>query len=280
MNEIVYHYCSVDTFFNIIKNSSIWLSDISKSNDYQECIRCREFVNKGIEEYLKEDAKSLKAWTTWYEEGVDVNFSTKTFCVCFSECKDKLSQWRGYAQDGKGISIGFDKKVLEEINQISEYHIAFGRVIYDSPQEFVQGIINDNIKKFEYKGIGHVALELSQNYRMQFPFVKNPGFEEEKEWRVVVCSVIGNYNIPSSKRILFSKVKYRAANNKLIPYIEMNFEKIKQSIIKEIFIGPKSEVEIDDVVNFLNFFGYYDNIDDGLNSRKSIDIRKSITTYR
>lgn len=36
MNEVVYHYCSVDTFFNIIKNSSIWLSDIAKSNDYQE----------------------------------------------------------------------------------------------------------------------------------------------------------------------------------------------------------------------------------------------------
>ena len=47
MNEVVYHYCSVDTFFNIIKNSSMWLSDISKSNDYQECVRCREFVYNG-----------------------------------------------------------------------------------------------------------------------------------------------------------------------------------------------------------------------------------------
>ena len=73
-----------------------------------------------------------------------------------------------------------------------------------------------------------------------FPFVKNPGFEEEKEWRVVVCSTIGHYNIPSSENILFSKVKYRTANNKLIPYIEMNFKRVKQSIIKEIFIGPKS----------------------------------------
>ncbi len=44
MNEVVYHYCCVDTFFNIIKNSSIWLSDIAKSNDYQECVRCREIV--------------------------------------------------------------------------------------------------------------------------------------------------------------------------------------------------------------------------------------------
>lgn len=51
--KILYHYCSVETFFNIIKNSCLWLSDIEKSNDYQECMVCREYVNKGIKEYLK-----------------------------------------------------------------------------------------------------------------------------------------------------------------------------------------------------------------------------------
>lgn len=280
MNEVVYHYCSVDTFFNIIKNSSIWLSDIAKSNDYQECVRCRELVNKGMEEYLRDDVEALQAWSTWYEKSAYSNLSMKTFCVCFSESKDKLSQWRGYAQDGQGIAIGFDKKVLEELNQISEFDVAFGKVIYDNPQEYVQGIIADNIEKLKYKGIGHVALELSVNYRMQFPFVKNPGFEEENEWRAVVCSVIGHYNIPSSDNILFSKVKYRTANNKLIPYIEMNFEKVKQSIIKEIFIGPKSEVEVEDIVNFLSFYGYYDGIEGGYNFGEPVYIKKSDTTYR
>ena len=139
MDEIVYHYCSVDTFFNIIRNSSMWLSDIEKSNDYQECIRCRKFVNKGMEEYLRNDVEALKAWKTWYENGVYSNFSMKTFCVCFSESKDKLSQWRGYAQDGKGIAIGFNKDVLEELNQISKFHTAFGKVIYDNPQEYNRG---------------------------------------------------------------------------------------------------------------------------------------------
>ena len=60
----------------------------------------------------------------------------KTFCVCFSESRDQLSQWRGYAQDGNGMAIGFDKGILEKLNQISEFHIAFGKVIYDKPQEY------------------------------------------------------------------------------------------------------------------------------------------------
>lgn len=96
----------------------------------------------------------------------------------------------------------------------------------------------------------------------------------------VVCSTIGHYNIPSSENILFSKVKYRTANNKLIPYIEMNFERVKQSIIKEIFIGPKSEVEVEDIVNLLSFYGYYDGIEGGYNFQQPVAIKKSSTTYR
>lgn len=278
--KILYHYCSVETFFNIIKGANLWLSDIAKSNDYQECMVCREIVNERIKEYLKNDIKSLEAWENWYKNGVEVNSSIRTFCVCFSESEDQLSQWRGYAQDGKGIAIGFDKKILEELNLISEYHIAFGKVIYNNSEEYVKEIVDDNIQKFEYKGVGHVALELSQNYRMKFPFVKNQGFEEEREWRAVVCSQVGNYNIPSSDKILFSKIKYRTSNNKLIPYIEMNFDKIKQNIIKEILLGPKSDVEIEDVVNFLKFCGYYENVEGGYNSNSPISIKKSVTSYK
>lgn len=34
--SVVYHYCSVDTFFQIITNHTIRLSDIEKSNDFME----------------------------------------------------------------------------------------------------------------------------------------------------------------------------------------------------------------------------------------------------
>lgn len=41
----------------------------------------------------------------------------------------------------------------------------------------------------------------------------------------------------------------------------MDFEKIKQKIIRKIFIGPRSEIEIEDAFYFLKFCGYYDNSD-------------------
>lgn len=60
----------------------------------------------------------------------------------------------------------------------------------------------------------------------------------------------------------------------------MDFEKIKQKIIRKIFIGPRSEIEIEDAFYFLKFCGYYDNSDGGYSFDNSISIRKSAISYR
>lgn len=48
-------------------------------------------------------------------------------------------------------------------------------------------------------------------------------------------------------------MNYRVSNDKLIPYIEMNFEKIKREIIKKVFIGPRSKIEKMISLNSWNF---------------------------
>lgn len=46
----LYHYCSIETFANILKNKSIWLSDIQQSNDYLELEYMKSFFAKRIRE--------------------------------------------------------------------------------------------------------------------------------------------------------------------------------------------------------------------------------------
>ena len=36
MPKVLYHYCGLDKFYNIIKNNSIWLSDLTDTNDSKE----------------------------------------------------------------------------------------------------------------------------------------------------------------------------------------------------------------------------------------------------
>ena len=53
--DVLYHYCSLDTFCNIMKNQSIWLSDVTKSNDSKELVwatwQCETAVIKKFLEY-------------------------------------------------------------------------------------------------------------------------------------------------------------------------------------------------------------------------------------
>ena len=107
MDQILYHYCGLDAFLSIIKNSTLWLSDIRKSNDYLECVYCRDKINEKIRGFLEDDKEALEAWDFGYNINSDLSMDMISYVACFSENKDQLSQWRGYADNGAGIAVGF-----------------------------------------------------------------------------------------------------------------------------------------------------------------------------
>lgn len=106
--ETIYHYCLLDTFIQIIKNKTLRLSDLNKTNDYMEkkwgidflyYVLCEELQNKGIQMNLRE--------TYWYngnahthleqlENDIKLYLNHQTLITCFSKEKDMLSQWRAY----------------------------------------------------------------------------------------------------------------------------------------------------------------------------------------
>lgn len=110
-DKIIYHYCSMDSFFGIIANKNIRLSNAYKANDYTEleCIfSIMENSMAGVfkTEFVSSLRKSYRAWLETY---------FRPHIACFSKEGDLLSQWRAYANDGKGISIGFNRKYLESV---------------------------------------------------------------------------------------------------------------------------------------------------------------------
>ena len=51
--KVLYHYCSVEAFYNIIKNHSIWLSDLRKTNDEKELIWVKGIVEQEVLPYIR-----------------------------------------------------------------------------------------------------------------------------------------------------------------------------------------------------------------------------------
>lgn len=114
---------------------------------------------------------------------------------------------------------------------------------------------------------------------MEFSFYKHPSFVEEEEWRLVLNSKPYGREMKVGSMI-FSEPKYRVANGKLISYRELSFSNIKENFVKEIWIGPKADVELRDIMQVLERYQYYNNAEGGYSLKEPIFITKSWSSYR
>ena len=72
-------------------------------------------------------------------------FKYNIFITCFSEEKDLLSQWKGYANSGFGYSIGFKFSQIIERQKMKYFNFAtLKKVIYDSDKQ--EEILTNTIK--------------------------------------------------------------------------------------------------------------------------------------
>ena len=62
--------------------------------------------------------------------------------MCFCEDGDKLSQWRGYADNGKGVSIGFSAQELRCYSERYKDIMTMEKVEYKTAEEINSIIIN------------------------------------------------------------------------------------------------------------------------------------------
>lgn len=65
----------------------------------------------------------------------------------------------------------------------------------------------------------------------------------------------------------------------MIAYVELCFFNVKEEFVKEIWIGPKAELELQDILQVLRKYNYYD-VEKGYSFKEPILITKSSSSYR
>lgn len=281
--NIVYHYCNLNTFYSIISNKTLRLSDITKSNDQLEITWANSIIRKVFSNsynVLKDEIQNkLKKedYMTHVEEKISLYFEqnelkNKFFVVCFSGKKsgDLLSQWRGYGDDGQGIAIGVNEFVLKRIGDpvqmyenVDQQCILYNKVIYDeqSQENKIKEIVIHFLKKLNGEstdnglGINNILeiilLECFPRLYQEAIFMKNPFFKEEDESRLVICEGKTGEKI-ENREFITSKKKYYIRNNQLVGYYDINLEKIKEQKILEIVMGPKCKLDKNTLLSFLH----------------------------
>lgn len=89
------------------------------------------------------------------------------FAFCLSEEADLLSQWRGYADDGRGVCIGFKKEALELYlkTKVENNSITLNKVLY-SDDDLERGMQQSLPKQ----GLAFRSKSLSRNIKFAFIF--------------------------------------------------------------------------------------------------------------
>ncbi|TCK62332.1 DUF2971 domain-containing protein [Seleniivibrio woodruffii] len=250
-NRLLYHYTDMVALLNIISTKKLWATNVKFLNDSHETQYGHKIVKQIITKLLENEKSEeiikvlkLTQHLLTIDDGI-----TNTYIVCFSEKGDLLSQWKGYANQGEGVSIGFDPSILlNDLSQKEWIFVNLKKVIYDRKlqEELVIEVIIKYLKliksalylitKNEEKDtiIVHSSSYLFYCLKHISHTIKNPVFSEEKEWRIIL-SIFSHE--PDKQDILF-----RVRNNMITPYIELDtsaktLSQNEQMPIKEIIVG-------------------------------------------
>lgn len=295
---IIYHYCSGESFLGIIRSKKLWLSGIMNMSDYSEVLLARTIINEELHRLASRFDESII-------ESFVQNFQANEFrpyICCFSSAQDKLSQWRGYADDGRGFAIGFDSNILCQSTAMpsmardQDSILTLNRVEYDADKarlaihNYVQGALlalqmdreppakNWDELSDEQRHARLTAAccrnasSLLRGYQV---IVKNPAFVEESEYRLVHMPFwLADRDTKLTTDIPFSvsSPQYRISKDRLCTYFEFDFGSlIEHGVIREVWLGPKNQTINMEIEAFLG--------DSGL-SFKFVEVRRSNATYR
>lgn len=209
------------------------------------------------------------------------------YIICMSKNSDTLSQWRGYADDGRGVSIGFDMSELgfsyindKPVNQISNHFdklINLSEINY-CDEERAKIICKAYVETLESQLLiqknkeGNEILTAINLISSALFSTKHYSFQEENEIRLM-CNP--NYIFenevfkPVNNSRHLNDMKFKTRDSFLTPYFELDFSSIKNRFIKEITLGPKNKFHERDLKLFLD-----------ANGLGNIEIKRSVSTYR
>ncbi len=316
MGKKLYHYCNLDTLMAILSSKSLRLSDLSKTNDFMERKWVLNIIEEALVEFFNEEKIKIKLKENFYYwEGIyshmeyifsqlNMYVEQSSFITCFSQNGDLLSQWRAYACDGTGVAIGFNSKLLNNIDKRNS-EVSIEHVLYDKDKQidevkFAAGCALEYFKRFfnynediilpefnelfieEIEVFGEVFSEIIAKSSC---FIKNPAFKEEDEVRIFYAPFlyIATDDENSYPRELLNKtmrfnnfilnpIDFYIRNNRVVGYCDLSFSKlIDKGIISEIIIGPSSKITKEDVIIILEKYGY---------NSLEISIEKSTATYQ
>ncbi|HYE01146.1 MAG TPA: DUF2971 domain-containing protein [Alphaproteobacteria bacterium] len=221
-DRVLYHYTTLSSFLGIVEAPCFWASDLSFMNDRTELDYGLQLCFEELDDYVggEQEREITAAVRRTIGHG-----PTRICVVSFCEDGDSLSQWRGYAEYGRGVAIGLRARNLV---QQSDWDIQ--KVIYDEDRQrrlvrrFLEAclrlrreVANDAKSREEFRDAVAILLEYVAS------LLKHPAFRDERECRLI------RYVSPEDN------LQFRAAEKRIVPYTVVNCDR---AAFHSVIIGP------------------------------------------
>jgi hypothetical protein len=249
-NTTLYHYTAAEGLHGIIETGNIWATNYRYVNDLTEFVYANTLLREEIERRLSPTSPSItplaEAVLIAIRDTPDLLVgAVDIYIACFCEDGDLLSQWRAYGGRGGGFAIGFKIDKIQARLVGKDYYLY--RVNYDETKqkEIIRFLIDSFLTEIDELGTGVDPKGIAQPavysewedgsirllsslpnplgalcVQLTFCFLelaccfKNPNFEVEKEWRLVIKSF-------SDEQALHPDLKFRVSGSTVIPYLEL-----------------------------------------------------------
>ena len=209
------HYTSLEGALGIIQGSDLWLSHLRFSNDDEEFLHGLRLVTEELEAQIlaaQPDAERVSRIQA-VQALIEKQREQPIYICCFCEHDNLLSQWRGYADNGGGVSIEFD---AQGFRQYSGEDSPLGltrlwRVVYkDASQRNVVRKALDYPywpSQAQPDRVRYIADALA----FFLPTFKNADFVDEKERRLIF----------TPNPVAAPRPRFRVRSGMLVPYMRM-----------------------------------------------------------
>lgn len=224
--ERLWHYTSGSAAKSIFQSKTLWAGHLGFMNDKSEvshALMVSRDVAEGLVAEFPEHEVALQRWRKYVTEIPSESSAPNIFAVSFSEERDLLSQWRGYATGAGGpFSIGFPTAMLQRRIDAGEGEVwTLRKCIYsrDEQANLIEARIRrglglaakpellppgKSLEKFGWDHIFGAVMNVA-------PLCKHPDFAEEKEWRLL----FGPVDLRDVEAVHFVERRHTLA-----PYIE------------------------------------------------------------
>jgi hypothetical protein len=264
--ELLYHYCSTESFYGIITSKNIRLCNCLYSNDPNENMISKHHLESISKESKDENVRDFARKVLDYE--FDLIDDNGSYIFCMSEKPDDLNQWRIYGDNGFGFMLGFRTKYFLDNNYWSLLNdkvifpfpdkIYLCKCIYDFGIQksiielFIKVLITDSKDNEEDK-----ILNLKHVMRYYSAIFKHESYSDEQEWRLI-CFPITQPS-PTKDKIRFNSF-FTAKRGLISQFIQMDYmgkSEWGNGPFDSVILGSNVANTAHEIINFTQFQGGY-----------------------